>query len=68
MSICNTEFFTVRLNRMIKCYSCGAFDFELMTLVDETKRSLIVLPESRGRKNAQESINKYEFICGGWES
>ena len=65
---CNTEFFTVRSNRMIKCYSCSDFDIDLMTSIDETKRSLIVLPESRVRKNAREPITKYEFIRGGWNS
>jgi len=65
---CNTDFFTVNSNRMIKCYSCSDFDIDLMTSVDETKRSLIVLPDSKVRKNAREPITKYEFIRGGWKS
>lgn len=65
---CNTEFFNANNNRMIKCYSCGDFDIDLMTSVDETKRSLIVLPKSQVRKSHKSAINTYEFIRGGWDS
>lgn len=65
---CNTEFFNANNNRMIKCYSCGDFDIDLMTSVDEMKRSLIVLPKSKARKSQKSAINTYEFIRGGWDS
>ena len=39
-----------------------------MTSIDETKRSLIVLHDSRVRKNACEKICTYEFVRGSYES
>lgn len=65
---CNTEFFNANNNRMIKCYSCGDFDIDLMASVDEMKRSLIVLSKSQVRKNHKSTINTYEVIRGGWDS
>lgn len=65
---CNTEFFEPTSNRMIKCYSCSDYDIDLMTSIDESKRSLIVMADSRVRKNAREKICAYEFVRGGYDS
>ena len=65
---CNTDFFTVSSNRMIKCYSCSDFDIDLMSSFDETKQSLVVAADSRVRKNATEPICSYSFIRGSYNS
>ena len=65
---CNTDFFTVSSNRMIKCYSCSDFDIDLMTSVEPNKRSLIVLPNSRVRQNATTPIKRYDFVRGSYET
>lgn len=65
---CNTDLFLPTSNRMIKCYSCSDFDIDLMSSIDETKRSLIVMADSRVRKNAREKICTYEFVRGSYES
>ena len=64
----NTDLFLPTSNRMIKCYSCSDFDIDLMSSIDETKRSLIVMADSRVRKNAREKICTYEFVRGSYES
>ena len=65
---CNTNFFTVSSNRMIKCYSCSDFDIDLMSSFDESKKSLVVAANSRVRKNATEPICSYSFIRGNYNS
>ncbi|KAH7820350.1 uncharacterized protein MONOS_2255 [Monocercomonoides exilis] len=37
----NTDDFFANSNRMIKCYTCDEFDVDVMTSLDESKRSLI---------------------------
>ena len=64
----NTDLFLPTSNRMIKCYSCSDFDIDLMSSIDETKRSLIVMADSRVRKNAREKICTYEFVRGSYET
>ena len=64
----NQDLFFASSNRMIKCYSCNDFDVDLMCSVDEDKRSLVVLPGSKVRKNARSQIYKYEFVQGGFDS
>ena len=39
-----------------------------MTSTNEQSRSLIVLPESKVRKNARKPITKYEFMIGSMDS
>ncbi|KAI5540326.1 hypothetical protein TVAGG3_0035080 [Trichomonas vaginalis G3] len=56
---CNTNFFYSVSNRMIKCYSCNDYDIDIMTSMDDSKRSLVVMADSRVRKNATEPINTY---------
>ena len=65
---CNTEFFTPTSNRMIKCYSCSDFDVDLMSTIDSDKRSLIVLPDSKVRKDHRSPINTYTFVRGNYDS
>ncbi|KAH0803548.1 Poxvirus D5 protein [Histomonas meleagridis] len=61
---CNTDEFYVNSNRMIKCYTSDRFDIDLMNCYDDNSRSLIVLPESKVRKNARSPIKTYSFIYG----
>lgn len=65
---CNTELFSGTCNRMIKCYTSSDFDIDIMTTIDENKRSLIVLPESKVRKDHKSPISTYKFIKGSYES
>ncbi|KAI5514037.1 Prim-pol domain family, partial [Trichomonas vaginalis G3] len=65
---CNTNFFYAVSNRMIKCYSCNDYDIDIMTSIDDSKRSLVVMADSRVRKNASEPINTYSFIRGSYDS
>ncbi|KAI5540832.1 hypothetical protein TVAGG3_0043110 [Trichomonas vaginalis G3] len=65
---CNTNFFYAVSNRMIKCYSCNDYDIDIMTSIDDSKRSLVVMADSRVRKNATEPINTYSFIRGSYDS
>ena len=66
---CNTECFPSTSNRMIKCYSCNDFDIDIMTSFDETKRSLIVMADSKVRdSNHKGGIKTYSFIKGSYES
>ena len=64
----NQGLFFTNTNRMIKCYTCEDYDIDLMTSVDETSRSLIVMPGSKVRKNHREPIVKYEFLNGSMDS
>ena len=65
---CNTDLFYINSNRMIKCYTSDQFDIDLMNSYDENSRSLIVLPESKVRKNARSTIKTYSFIYGSLDS
>ena len=62
----NVDDFQATSNRMIKCYSCEQFDIDIMTSFDESKRSLIVLPESRVKVDRE--LSSYEFIQGSYDS
>ena len=64
----NQDLFFTQSNRSIKCYSCEDYDVDLMTSTNEQSRSLIVLPESKVRKNARTPITKYEFMIGSMDS
>ena len=64
----NTAWFHVEENRAIKCYQCTDFDVDLFHSVNEDKRSLVVLPGSKVRKDHRSKINQYEFIQGSFES
>ena len=64
----NTDEFYVNSNRMIKCYTSERFDIDLMNCYDENSRSLIVLPESKVRKNARSQIKTYSFVYGSLDS
>lgn len=64
----NQDLFFTQSNRSIKCYSCEDYDVDLMTSTNEQSRSLIVLPESKVRKNARMPITKYEFMIGSMDS
>lgn len=65
---CNTNLFPATSNRMVKCYKCDDYDIDLMTSIDENKRSLIVMANSRVRRNATTPICSYSFIRGSYES
>ena len=65
---CNTEQYYVQSNRMIKCYSCEDYDVDLMSCVDENKRSLVVLPGSKVRKSGRDAIKQYSFVQGSFDS
>lgn len=55
-------------NRMIKCYLCNDFDIDLISCRNELKPSLIVMAESKVRKNHKSPILTYSFIRGNYES
>ena len=65
---CNTEGYYVQSNRMIKCFSCEDYDVDLMSCVDENKRSLVVLPGSKVRKSGRDAIKQYSFVQGSFDS
>ena len=64
----NTDLFFPTSNRMIKCYSCEDFDIDLMNCKDEFKRSLVVMADSKVRKNHKSPISTYSFIRGSYDS
>ena len=64
----NTDLFFPTSNRMIKCYSCEDFDIDLMNCKDQYKRSLIVMADSKVRKNHKSPISTYSFIRGSYDS
>ncbi len=53
---------------MIKCYSCEDFDIDLMSCKDQYKRSLVVMADSKVRKNHKSPISTYSFIRGSYDS
>ena len=61
---CNTELFPATSNRMVKCYTCDDFDIDIFSSVEPNKQSLVVLPETKVRKNATQPITTYEFVQG----
>ena len=65
---CNSDLFPFTSNRMIKCYTSSDFDVDLMASIEENKRSLVVLPESRTRQNATMPIKTYSFVRGSYDS
>jgi hypothetical protein len=73
---CNLGDFKAKCNRMIKCYRSDSFDVDLLTSVDPTSRSIVVLPESRVRKDHHSKVRKdhhskitsYSFVRGGFDS
>lgn len=64
----NTDLFLPTSNRMIKCYSCEDYDIDLMSCKDQYKRSLIVMADSKVRKNHKSPISTYSFIRGSYDS
>ena len=65
---CNTELFPATSNRMVKCYTCDDFDIDIFSSVEPNKQSLVVLPETKVRKNATQPITTYEFVQGDYDS
>lgn len=54
-------------NRMNKCVKTEKYDVDLFACFDESKRSLVVLPESEC-KNKHDEVCKYQFIKGNFDS
>ena len=65
---CNTDEFYSTSNRMVKCYKSNIFDIDIFSSVNKTKRSLVVLPESKVRKDHKSPISTYEFIRGDYDT
>ena len=61
---CNTDGFPVLSNRMIKYFTCEEYDVDLMSSIEPDKRSLIVLPGSRVRKDHRSKVTEYSFLRG----
>ncbi|KAH7814945.1 uncharacterized protein MONOS_16067 [Monocercomonoides exilis] len=64
----NTDDFYANSNRMIKCYTCDEFDGDIMTSLDKSKRSLIVLPNRKVRKDHRSKTNVYQLVRGSFDS
>ncbi|KAH7821374.1 uncharacterized protein MONOS_16521 [Monocercomonoides exilis] len=64
----NTDDFYANSNKMIKCCTCDEFDVDIMTSLDESKRSLIVLPNSKVRKDHRSKTNVYQLVRGSFDS
>ena len=64
----NTDDFIANNNRMVKCYKSNEFDIDIFSSVDQTKRSLVVMPGSKVRRDHKSPISSYEFIRGGYNS
>ena len=58
----NTDEFYTTSNRMVKCYKSNDYDIDIFSCYDSYKRSLIVLPGSKVRKDHKSPINTYKFI------
>ncbi|KAH7831289.1 uncharacterized protein MONOS_16704 [Monocercomonoides exilis] len=59
----NTDDFYANSNRMIKCCTCDEF-VDIITSLDESKRSLIVLQNSKVRKDHRLKTNVYQLVRG----
>ena len=71
---CNTGEFKPASNRMIKIFTCDDYDVDIMSTIDESKRSLIVLPGSKVRSTHKSNgsnnstVGTYTFIQGSYDS
>ena len=65
---CNTNDYYVESNRMIKCFTSNDYDIDIFSSFDVDSRSLVVLPNSKVRKNAKAPICTYKILQGSLDS
>jgi hypothetical protein len=65
---CDLNDFPILNNRLIKCFVTPGFEVDLLTSIDPSSRSLVVLPGLKVKPNNHEKITIYEFVQGSFDS